>query len=70
MVEEDILSPRPEDPDNGCNEFTSGIPNGHCMSDGHFMCKNCKHYRKDFFDGGVEYIDYFFTRPMVYITTL
>ena len=35
---------------NNCpsNDYFIGNPNGTCYGDGHYLCKRCKCYRKDF----------------------
>lgn len=47
-------------PDEQCpvNEFEQGIPAGNCWGDGHYECKNCIHYRSDFYRLGQDYIDF------------
>lgn len=40
------------------NDFESGVANGTCWGDGHFMCTECIHYREDFKRLGQDYIDY------------
>ena len=40
------------------NDFDKGNPNGKCWGDGHFQCKECKHYREDFNRLGQDYIDF------------
>lgn len=30
------------------SEFSYGKPKGTCWGDGHYMCENCKNFRKDF----------------------
>jgi hypothetical protein len=31
------------DPDAVCDDFTPGVPNGRCSTDGHYMCLECEH---------------------------
>ena len=64
MVKRDIRE------SDDCEDFKEGNPNGECMSDGHYMCRECVHYRFDFFKGGQDYIDAFFSRPPITIITL
>ena len=37
------------DIDAPCEEFKNGSPSGDCQSDGHYLCRECRHY-----DGGVH----------------
>lgn len=38
--------------------FKRGEPQGECWGDGHYECKNCVFYRRDFFKNGQDYIDF------------
>lgn len=40
------------------NDFQEGESNGKCWGDGHYRCKECVHYRKDFKEHCQEYIDF------------
>lgn len=40
------------------NDFESGEAAGQCWGDGHFACRECKHYRADFKLHGQDYIDF------------
>lgn len=31
------------DPDHPCDDFSPGDPRGRCMTDGHYMCRECEH---------------------------
>ena len=35
------------DPDADCDEFEPGPPSGQCWTDGHYMCRECKHLPSD-----------------------
>lgn len=39
------------------NDYEQGEPQGKCWGDGHYECRNCKHYREDFKRLGQDYID-------------
>jgi hypothetical protein len=41
---------RPKDEECPTNEFSEGTPSGKCWGDGHYGCKLCKFFRKDFLD--------------------
>lgn len=30
------------DPDADCDDFEPGLPAGDCMTDGHYMCRECR----------------------------
>lgn len=47
-----IVIERPEGEECSSEDFEKGSPQGKCWGDGHYMCDNCKHFRKDFV--GVE----------------
>lgn len=32
------------DPEHPCHLFELGTPDGHCLSDGHYVCKECVHF--------------------------
>lgn len=53
------------------NSYKEGESQGKCWGDGHYECKNCKHYREDFKRLGQDYID-FMHEPQwqMYITTM
>lgn len=38
-------------------DFETGTPNGNCWGDGHYQCKECVHYRADFYHLGQDFID-------------
>jgi hypothetical protein len=38
--------------------YDPGEPNGKCWGDGHYLCKNCIHYREDFKRLGQDFIDF------------
>jgi len=40
------------------NDFKEGTPQGKCWGCGHYMCRECKFYREDFFRLGQNYIDF------------
>ena len=40
------------------NDFKKGEANGKCWGFGHYMCKECIHYRADFKKHGQEFIDF------------
>ena len=40
------------------DSYEKGNPDGTCWSDGHYECKDCKHYREDFKRLGQDYIDF------------
>jgi hypothetical protein len=45
---------------NDCpsNDFKQGEPQGKCWGNGHYQCKECIYYRKDFKEHGQKLIDY------------
>ncbi len=51
-------------------EFERGQPQGKCWGDGHYECKNCKHYREDFKRLGQDYIDFAHTVQSFQVTSL
>lgn len=54
------------------NDYTVGDPKGTCWGDGHYDCKNCKHYREDFKRHGQVYIDYIheLNRERIYMSIM
>jgi hypothetical protein len=36
-------APGVRDPEHPCDEFDPGEPDGHCGTDGHYMCTECRH---------------------------
>ena len=40
------------------NEFKQGEPQGKCWGNGHYQCRECVYYRKDFKKHGQKLIDY------------
>ena len=39
---------RPEGEECPSDDFKIGTPAGKCWGDGHYMCDECKYFRKDF----------------------
>ena len=40
------------------NDFKEGKPQGKCWGCGHYLCRECLHYREDFLRLGQKYIDF------------
>jgi len=53
-----VLRSASEDEQCPTNDYTVGEPQGTCWGDGHYECKNCKHYREDFKRLGQDFIDF------------
>ena len=53
-----VLRSASEDEQCPMNDYTVGEPQGTCWGDGHYECKNCKHYREDFKRLGQDFIDF------------
>jgi len=51
------------------DDFEIGDPKGKCWGDGHYACKECKHYREDFKRIGQDFID-FCHIPQIYVHSL
>ena len=53
-----ILRSSSEDEQCPTNDYIVGEPQGTCWGDGHYECKNCINYRKDFKSLGQDFIDF------------
>jgi len=40
------------------NDFKQGEPQGNCWGNGHYQCRECHYYRKDFKIHGQKLIDF------------
>jgi len=40
-------TPGLRDPDNPCHEFDAGASAGDCETDGHYLCRKCRHRNPD-----------------------
>ena len=52
------------------NDFKEGTPQGKCWGCGHYLCKECMHYREDFLRLGQNYIDFIHNIQSFEIITL
>lgn len=52
------------------DEFEYGMPSGGCWGNGHYQCRQCKHFRCDFVNNQ-QYVDYLHERQaQIQILTL
>lgn len=51
-------------------DFEQGAPNGNCWGDGHYLCQQCKHYRKDFKEKGFQFVQDIVGAPQFVISVL
>lgn len=52
------------------NDFKQGKPSGKCWGVGHYDCKLCQHYRRDFKKNGQDYIDFVHEQNKIKIYSL